>query len=352
MSKHQKHAKLTRAKNYLEIGLLGTSCGEIQQWVNAFANQSSLKVAYLDGSHDDSASFPENDSFTYHDLGFVELIRKGSRDQYQQAIDLRSYDLVFVNSNHFEAEKQIVFLNPKKQASVRRRADQLTQVLACISLDDDWLVYDDLSNNIIKNQNEFNSFISARIQIPELKGLVMLGGKSSRMGRDKGQIIYHNKEQRFHMVELIESLGIEVHISVAEGQYESMPNRIEDSFLDLGPMGGILSAFKEFPSNALLVLANDLPKINKNILIQLMQERDTSMVATALVAKGEKFPEPLVCIYEPKAYARLLEFLSLGYSCPRKMLINSEIKLIEVDPKYIENANSPEDYKRIKDGLL
>ena len=47
----------------------------------------------------------------------------------------------------------------------------------------------------------------------------MLGGKSSRMGRDKGQIIYHNKEQRFHMVELIESLGIEVHISVAEGAH-------------------------------------------------------------------------------------------------------------------------------------
>lgn len=352
MSKHQKHAKLTRSKNYLEIGLLGTSCDEIQQWVNAFAEQSSLKIAYLDGSHDDSAPFPQKDSFTYNDLGFVELIRNGSRDQYQQAIDFRSYDLVFVNSNHFEAEKQIVFLNPKKQASVRRRADQLTQVLGCVSLDEDWVIYDDLSTNIIRSQKEFNSFISTQIQIPELKGLVMLGGKSSRMGRDKGQIIYHKKEQRFHMIELVESLGIEAHVSVAKAQYNSMSNRIEDSFLDLGPMGGILSAFKCFPSNALLVLANDLPKVNKKLLMQLIKERDSSKMATALVAKGEKFPEPLICIYEPKAYARLLEFLSLGYSCPRKMLINSEVKLIEVDPQYVENANSPEDFKRIKDGLL
>jgi len=352
MSKHQKHANLSRSKNYLEIGLLGTSCGEIQEWVNSFAKQSSLKIAYLDGSHNDQATEPLIDTFTYHDIGFAQISRQGPKDQYQQAIDFRSYDLVFVNSNHFQAEKQIVFLNPKKQASVRRRADQLTEILACISLDDDWLMYDQMSSHILKNQKEFAVFVENQIRAPKLKGLVMLGGKSSRMGRDKGQITYHEKEQRFHTVELLESLHLEVSVSVARGQYDKMSNRIEDSFLDLGPTGGILSAFKKFPSNAFLVLANDLPKINDRLLSYLISERDPSKIATAVIGKGEKFPEPLICIYEPKAYSRLLEFLSLGYSCPRKMLINSEVKLIEVEKDFIENANSPEDFKRIKNGLL
>ena len=45
-----------------------------------------------------------------------------------------------------------------------------------------------------------------------------------------------------------------------------------------------------------------------------------------------------------RALSRLLYFLSLGYSCPRKVLINSDIK--EIDPPHelsLFNANTPEE---------
>ena len=55
-------------------------------------------------------------------------------------------------------------------------------------------------------------------------------------------------------------------------------------------------------------------------------------------------PEPLITIYEPKSYPVLLQYLAQGYSCPRKMLINSDIEIVEVDDNLIRNINTPEEY--------
>ena len=58
-----------------------------------------------------------------------------------------------------------------------------------------------------------------------------------------------------------------------------------------------------------------------------------------------QFVEPLITIYEPKAYPILLSYLAQGYSCPRKVLINSEVEIIEVDDNLIRNINTPEEYE-------
>ena len=57
------------------------------------------------------------------------------------------------------------------------------------------------------------------------------------------------------------------------------------------------------------------------------------------------FPEPLITIWEPKSYPLLLQYLGQGYSCPRKVLINTEVKLVEPpEKKELFNANHPEEY--------
>jgi len=55
--------------------------------------------------------------------------------------------------------------------------------------------------------------------------------------------------------------------------------------------------------------------------------------------------EPLITIYEPKAYPILLSYLAQGYSCPRKVLINSDVEIIEVDDDFIRNINTPEEHQ-------
>ena len=58
--------------------------------------------------------------------------------------------------------------------------------------------------------------------------------------------------------------------------------------------------------------------------------------------------EPLVTIWEPKSYPILLSYLAQGYSCPRKVLINSEVEIVEVADELICNVNTPEEFEQVK----
>jgi len=126
---------------------------------------------------------------------------------------------------------------------------------------------------------------------------------------------------------------------------------IEDVFLGLGPFGAICSAFQHDPNVAWLVLATDLPYVDESLIRKLLESRDPSKVATAVKGTKKEFPEPLVTIWEPKAYPVMLQFLTQGISCPRKVLINSDVKLVETDDAYIYNVNTPEELASVKKNL-
>ncbi|AKD05753.1 molybdenum cofactor biosynthesis protein MoaC [Pontibacter korlensis] len=187
---------------------------------------------------------------------------------------------------------------------------------------------------------------------PKLNGLVLAGGQSLRMGQDKGAMQWHGKEQRYFMADLLQEFTEEVFISCrAEQQAELDTNykALPDTFTGLGPYGAILSAFREQPDAAWLVMACDLPLLNKATLQQLVNRRDSSSIATTFESPHDGFPEPLITIWEPKSYPVLLSFLSQGYTCPRKVLRNSDISMIKAfEPEALANVNTPEELERVE----
>ena len=87
-----------------------------------------------------------------------------------------------------------------------------------------------------------------------------------------------------------------------------------------------------------------MPYLDKETIAQLVRDRNTSKVATCFYNPETDFPEPLITIWEPRAYPILLDYLAQGYSCPRKVLINSDIEMIKMaDPIKMKNANTPEE---------
>jgi molybdopterin-guanine dinucleotide biosynthesis protein A len=117
----------------------------------------------------------------------------------------------------------------------------------------------------------------------------------------------------------------------------------------LGPYGAILSAFREKPDSAWLVIACDLPLVDADVLQQLVANRNTASIATAYKSEVNEFPEPLITIWEPKSYPALLQFLAQGYSCPRKVLINSDVTLLQSpQTDALANVNTPKELERIK----
>ena len=101
-----------------------------------------------------------------------------------------------------------------------------------------------------------------------------------------------------------------------------------------------------------MTLPCDTPFIDEELLNQLISNRNPSKLATCFHNPETKFPEPLITIWEPRAYPVLLQFLSMGYSCPRKVLINSDIEELTLEqPDKLFNANNMEEYEWVKEKL-
>lgn len=185
-----------------------------------------------------------------------------------------------------------------------------------------------------------------------LNGLVLAGGKSVRMGSNKANIVWHNKEQQYYMADLLGQFCSSVFISCRQEQgtfidtnYHTLPDTVKD----LGPYGAILSAFENNPSCGWLVTACDLPLLDETTISYLIQNRDPDRIATTFKSPYDGLPEPLITIWEPHSFKVLLSFLSQGISCPRKALINSDVKiLIPPNPVALSNVNTPEEAKEAR----
>ena len=106
----------------------------------------------------------------------------------------------------------------------------------------------------------------------KLFGLILAGGHSQRMGQDKSALSYHGKPQAEHVRDLLKNVCAEIFISARPGQLAYDMPVIEDvpPFVDIGPLGGILSAMTTHPGVSWLVMACDLPFADEKTLCYLI----------------------------------------------------------------------------------
>ncbi|MFD2607225.1 molybdenum cofactor guanylyltransferase [Euzebyella marina] len=185
---------------------------------------------------------------------------------------------------------------------------------------------------------------------PKIYGLVLAGGKSTRMGKDKGLITYHGMPQREYLYHLLSRVCERTYLSLRNDQVGDVSDEFDiivdkDEFK--GPFNGLLSAHEENEEVAWLVLACDLPLIDLQSLQELISGRDPNEVATTFAHHENPLPEPMCAIWEPTALKQVASYLNEGNgTCPRKFLIRKNAKLIiPRDENVLMNANSEEDYK-------
>ncbi len=361
--KHHKHPPLTKPihGNYhrCEWAIYGTTCANIEKLVSKLdaALKDKFVLTYIDADHSTGLLDTK--------LRFGNKIIRQShfleQNNYDDKLSKIKSDAVLVNGNHFPATRQIVVIDLNKKDSLYRRLDQLTNIDIILLKDTNEEIHNFLKNKIsdetligtLDNLEATIAYIRSSIldSTPNVKALILAGGKSKRMGIDKSTIAYHdNISHPIYLAEKCKQLGMEVFISKQHDFKKKKVDEIsviKDRMVNMGPFGAIISAFIFDPDSAWLVLACDLPFLDEDTINRLIKQRQPSRVATAFRGKDKPFPEPLIAIYEPKAYSRFLEFLSLGYACPRKVLINSDVHIIGLeDNRIISNANSPEDRDR------
>ncbi|RMD76557.1 MAG: hypothetical protein D6818_00025, partial [Bacteroidetes bacterium] len=204
---HVKHAKLTRPQGGQwgrnEFALIGAPCSRLQALARTLAEAlaDEGRVAWLDADHahgDAPAEVPfaalaYTDRITHHELAW-----QGSADGYRLRPLLDEARLVLVNGNHFTARQQVVVLDPRKFESLSRKLDRLTDVQLIVTTPEARQAPDFLASHLpkgipslpIEDTEALVAFFRQVLQqaTPPLLGLVLSGGKSTRMGQDKGLI--------------------------------------------------------------------------------------------------------------------------------------------------------------------
>lgn len=175
-----------------------------------------------------------------------------------------------------------------------------------------------------------------------VKGLILMGGQSSRMGTDKAFVEYKNQTLLDHCLNLLKSVTTEVYLSVNAAQFEVLHkyhNCIQDKYPDKGPMGGILSALDTL-DNDFIVVAVDMPEINQSVLSNLISNGPK---VRAYLNPQNRW-EPLPSFWPKTIKKRLLKHFSSD-----QLSINSFLKLhgqaviSDVNSGTFKNLNSPND---------
>ena len=185
-----------------------------------------------------------------------------------------------------------------------------------------------------------------------MNGLILIGGKSKRMGESKGALVYHQVQQQYHLYHLLEFFCTSVYLSCKEEQVSNISpnyNCIVDKYGDIGPLGGILSAFAKEQNKAWFVVACDMPYVTVEDLSYLCQERIEGKVAT--VFKSKSGVEPLLGIWEMSSLPHLKTAFDEGKYGLRKILEDKEVNIIKLKTdKVVSNINTKAAYwKTMKD---
>jgi molybdopterin-guanine dinucleotide biosynthesis protein A len=192
--------------------------------------------------------------------------------------------------------------------------------------------------------------MSAAGNAPPLFGLVLAGGRSTRMGRDKATLSYgDDTPQLERAAALLKRHVAKVFVSVRADQaadpLRARFAQIKDTHENIGPIAGLLAAQSQHPEAAWLVLACDLPLLDDASLAHLVAGRDAARAATAYRSSHDGLPEPLCAIYEPRSSTTLSAWVAAGKQCPRKFLGSTDTALLdEPNPRALDNINTPAEY--------
>lgn len=176
-----------------------------------------------------------------------------------------------------------------------------------------------------------------------MNALILAGGGSKRMGRNKSLI---ERPDGMRQIDYIASLANRF----CEGVYVSLkdPGSVETDLpviTDLHPGEGPVAALESAAATCqgpLLVLGCDLFLLNETTISHLIENRNPNALASSYKNRIDGRAEPLCTIYEPSALALAGKALADGQRCARHFLESLNPHLLELpEPAALDNANTP-----------
>ena len=171
-------------------------------------------------------------------------------------------------------------------------------------------------------------------------GYVLVGGRSSRMGRDKARLPYRGGALAEWVARAVKTAADSVTL-VGNPELGGIP----DLYPGEGPLGGILTALHHTPADWNLIVACDMPEVSAAFLRKLLTAAESSGADALLPSGPGGTPEPLCAVYRGRAMAAMEAHFLRGV---RKVTSALEgvptlcLSVPELAP--FQNVNTPEDW--------
>lgn len=180
-----------------------------------------------------------------------------------------------------------------------------------------------------------------------ISAIILSGGKSIRMGRDKNELIYQGKTLLNYQIDKMKKLRIK-DILVSGYKGENCKEKIvEDEDESRGPLSGISTCLKYIKYDRALVISVDCPLVSIKCFKELIAYSYKKENDICLISHNGKI-EPLIAIYKKSTLLEISNILKSENHCV--MALVDRLKIVEYksdDDIMFSNINFKSDYEKL-----
>lgn len=184
-------------------------------------------------------------------------------------------------------------------------------------------------------------------QYSSVTGILLAGGKSSRMGRCKAELPWEGTTLICHQTKKLRCLGIEDIIISGYAEPVEGGRYAEDVYRQKGPLGGIHGAMKQARHEHCLVLAVDTPLVPLQTLEMLISEHIRSGSAISVLEQSRGI-EPLIGVYEKSIVPLCEQILCTQNTAVRELYKLAPPRILRYDgsEELLIDCNTPAEYAK------
>ena len=183
-----------------------------------------------------------------------------------------------------------------------------------------------------------------------ITGIILSGGKSARIGTDKGFLSLNGKLFTQHSIDVLKPLVSEIIIVSNHSKYDVFGlQRVEDIIENAGPVAGVYSGLEASKTEYNLVLSCDIPLMTSHLLKKLIEAIDGTSEVIQIESDGQSMP--LIALYKKQCKSTFLKLLNGGERRLRIVVAACKVKNIileKEDAIVTMNVNTQNELKVIK----
>jgi len=185
------------------------------------------------------------------------------------------------------------------------------------------------------------------VEYYNMTGVILAGGKNSRMGQDKALLLLNDKPLIQHIAETLQKVFHQVIIISDRGKdygFLGLPV-YPDTYKDCGPLGGIHSALSVAKTQCIFVIPCDMPFVTTSLIESMIGK--SSLGKITIASDGSNL-HPLLGIYPTTVLIPLQQFLQAGsrkvFDFLQRWQDSYSVVDFSASGELLKNINTPVDY--------